>query len=493
MRQPLVLSWNGSHMRIGDDAAKTGRRMIRLSMKAVFQYSYFIHPIVIPAGKRPRFLEKLLADNAWRMNTGRDEADLSTQAYFLPYVRRLLFPTADWSDAFRGAFDRMPLRKRLAVAASLPSVDFDLALERSPLGKGPFTRAAIGVDITRITLHVFESGIGFLVIKTELDTKNGLTVSDVLDFNNRFRTMSPRYLKKRKGEGIAIRNKRFGDAGDLSAFISHLLYGFEDVETGSAYYDRLFTYSFLCLDRDAWNESHEMSEFLNEFYKFQHCLPSDYGAEFEPSYREVRDDTYKRWKYSLFGFSREAGVVLASACEPFNVTKLPLHFETMYAYILLLAFYQRLSLILFSEELLKGDSLKVDEMKRRFTRFTHLSWFSQITNSEHGMDLWKKWQKTFDLPALFEEVQKEYEEFYDYKVAKGQERINLLLIVIYVISVLFSALTLLVDVKALQLDSGFARLFSSVLLGGSVAAYPAYRLLQALVRRVRGMRRYRPK
>lgn len=465
------------------------RRADSLDMKAVFHYSYFIHPIVIPVKKRRRFLEKLLTDQTWRMNTGKDEADLNTQAYFLPYVRKLLFPTADWTDAFRNAFDHMPAQKRIDVVAALPSVDFDLVLERSRLGKGPFTRDALGVDITRITLHVFESGIGFLVIKTELDMKNGLHVSDVLDFNNRFRTMSPRYMKKKKGEGIAILNSRFGGAGDLSAFISHLLYGFEDVETGSAYYDRLFTYSYLCLDRSEWNETRGLPDFLNEFYKFQHCLPSNYGSEFDPSYREMKDDTYKRWKYSLFGFSREAGVVLASAREEFNLTKLPLHFETMYSYILLLAFYQRLSLILFSEELIKGESLKVDEMKRRFTRFTHFSWFSQITNSEHGMDLWKKWQKTFDLPALFEEVQKEYEEYYDYKVAKGQERINLLLIVIYVISVMFSALTLLVDAKALQLDSDFAKIFTGTLLGATAAAYPAYRLLQALVRRIRNLRR----
>jgi len=456
-----------------------------LDLKAVFHYSYFIHPIVISADRRKAFLERLLADKSWRFNTGRNEADTNTQAYFLPYVKRLLFPTVFWSSAFHASFERMDHKKQTDMVASLPSASFDLRLDHAAIGKGPFTRDHLGVEITRITLFCFESGITFLVIKTILDSKDVLYMGDVLDFNHKFRTLNPRYLKKQKTDGLFIRNTGFGKPGELSSFIKKLLSGFEDLETENVYFDRLFTYSYLCLDETEWNAEKPFERILNEFGKFRYVLPSDYGSEFDPAYTEKESSSYRRWKYSMTGFSRESCVVLASACEAFNRNKLPEYFETLYFHIFLLAFYQRISLILFSEEMTNAENIRVEEMKRRFTRFTHFSWFSQITNSEHGMELWKKWQDTFDLAAQFNEVQKEYQEYYDYKVAKGQERINILLVVIYVISVFFSALTLLVDAKALRLDTRVAQWMTGVICVGTAAAYPIYVLFRTFAGRVK--------
>ena len=107
------------------------------------------------------------------------------------------------------------------------------------------------------------------------------------------------------------------------------------------------------------------------------------------------------------------------------------------------------------------------------------------------MDLWKKWQDTFDLEVQFDEVQKEYEEYYEYKVAKGQERINILLIIIYVVSIFFSALTLLVDAKALILDGAFAKWMTGILCAGTLVAYPMYRTCLAVMNRLRQRARKR--
>ncbi len=462
-----------------------------MDLNAVSHYSYFIHPIIISADRRKAFLGRLLADKAWRFNAGRNEVDANTQAYFLPYVKKLLFPTVYWSSQFHASFEKMDLKRQTEIVNRLPSASFDLRLDHSKLGKGPFTRDNLGVEITRITLFCFESGITFLVIKTVLDSKDVLHAGDVLDFNHKFRTLNPRYLKKQKTDGLFIRNTGFGRPGELSSFISNLLSGFEDLETENVYFDRLFTYSYLCLDESEWNDEKPFERLLNEFGKFQHVLPSDYGAEFEPTYMDRKGSTYRRWKYSITGFSRESCVVLASAKEAFNRKKLPEFFETLYFHIFLLAFYQRISLIRFSEELTNAENIRVEEMKRRFTRFTHFSWFSQITNSEHGMDLWKKWQDTFDLEIQFDEVQKEYEEYYEYKVAKGQERINILLIIIYVVSIFFSALTLLVDAKALILDGVFAKWMTGVLCAGTLVAYPMYRICLAVMNHVRQRARKR--
>ena len=160
------------------------------------------------------------------------------------------------------------------------------------------------------------------------------------------------------------------------------------------------------------------------------------------------------------------------------MTKLPNYYDSMYFYVFLLAFYQRVSLILFSEELMTSGNKKIEHLKNRFTKFTHFSWFSQITNSEQGMDMWKKWQKAFDLPALFDEVQKEYGEYYDYTVARGQERINLLLIVIYTISVAFSGMTLLLDFHIIDTDNQLVKVITMCMLIFTILIYPAYAVVK---------------
>lgn len=374
----------------------------------------------------------------------------------------------------------MSYKKRHDIISKLTCVNFDYKIDRSKITNYKFSEAKINFEILRIELICFEPGICFLIFKTELDKAGGVCSNDILDFNYKFRTINPRYQKKKKTEGIFLKNPEFNGVEDLSSFIDHLLFGYEDVEKENIYFDRLFTYSYMCLAEDEWNETRDLSEIIDEFYKFQYVLPSGYGSTFDPDFKGIKDNTYSRWKYSIYGFSRESGVVFSSQREIFNSTRLPYYYESMYFYVFLLAFYQRITLILFSEELMTSGRSKMNELKHRFTKFTHFSWFSQITNSEQGMDIWKKWQKAFDLPALFDEVQKEYEEFYDFTVARGQEKINLLLIVIYTVSVLFSGMTLMVDFKIIDAHNELAKIFLVIMLMITILSYPMYLLVKIL-------------
>lgn len=459
-----------------------------MNLKTSYHYSYFVYPFLISYDRYKAFIGKFLEDgDNWELKIRDHQVDLNTHAYFLPYVKKFLFPTLYWSDKFKARFETMSAKKKLDVISKLTSVHFEYKVDKHKAPNYKLSQANINFDISRIELICFEPGICFLLVKTELDKSNGLHSNDILNFNYKFRTINPRYQKKKKTEGIFLKNMEFNDGEDLSDFIDHLLYGYEDVEKENIYFDRLFTYSYMCLDESEWNEDRDLSEIINEFYKFQYILPSDYGSTFDPEFKAIKDNTYTRWKYSIYGFSRESGVVFSSKREAFNINKLPVYYENMYLYIFLLAFYQRITLILFSQELMTSGTRNIDELKDRFTRFTHFSWFSQITNSEQGMDIWKKWQKAFDLPALFDEVQKEYEEFYDFTVAKGQEKINFLLIVIYTISVLFAGMTLMVDMDVIKSDNLIAKILMGITLAATIAGYPIYLALQLLLK---GMRKF---
>ncbi|MDP4089895.1 MAG: hypothetical protein Q8930_11575 [Bacillota bacterium] len=455
-----------------------------MNLKITYHYSYFIYPFIISEGKYKDFISKFLSDKAkWDINIRSNPEDLNTHAYFLPYVKKFLFPTLYWSEELKEQYNNMSYKERLEIASKLTCVNFDYRLDMVKSKGYRLNETGINFSIIKIELICFAPGICFLLFKTMLDKVGGIHSDDLLNFNYKFRTINPRYLKRKKTEGMYIMNEEFAEVEDLSGFIEHLLYGYENVEMENIYFDRLFTYSYMCLHESEWNENIDLSEIIEEFYKFQYVLPEDYGSTFAPDYRGIKDNTYTRWKYSIYGFSRESGVVFSSERESFNSTKLPNYYETMYFYIFLLAFYQRISLILFSQELMTSEKGKIENLKQRFTRFTHFSWFGQITNSEQGMDIWKRWQRAFDLPQLFDEVQKEYSEFYDYTVARGQEKINFLLIIIYVVSLVFSAMALLADFHLIDTNGVLTKLFLKASIALTITGFPIYKLVKTIFQR----------
>ena len=287
-------------------------------------------------------------------------------------------------------------------------------------------------------------------------------------------------MKKKKTEGLFLSRSGFRKLEDLSTFIENMLNGFEDVHWDNVYFDKLFTYSYVCLDAEEWNEEKHFEYIIDEFYKFQYVLPYNYGSSFAPDLKDIKNNTYSRWKYSIYGFTRESGVFLSSNIEKFNSTKLPSYFENIYLYIFLLAFYQRIALLLFSQELLNTGNSKIEMLKEELTKFTHFSWFSQITNSEHGMDLWKNWQKAFDLQTLFDEVHKEYTEFYDHIVARGQEKINLLLIVVFVLNAVFAGMSLLINFRIITGDDQLARIATESMISVTILIYPLFMVFKFL-------------
>ncbi len=456
-----------------------------MNLKTKFHYSYFVYPFLVSDGYYKNFLEKFLTDEKqWRFNIMDKDENIDTHAYFLPYVRRFLFPTLYWTQDQKASYKKLSIKKKLENILNLTSVNFSYNLENKESNKYNLQETGINFKISKIELLCFEPGTCFLIFKTKLDSRDCIYSNDILDFNYKFRTINPRYQKKKKMEGIFILNEEFNKIEDLSDFIEHLLHGYENVEAENIYFDRLFTYSYMCLDKEEWNEARNLDEIINEFYKYQYILPSTHDSTFDPDFKGIKDNIYMRWKYSLYGFSREAGVVFASEKESYNIKKMPHNYETMYFYIFLLAFYQRIALILFSQDLMNSGKNKIESLKRRFTKFTHFSWFSQITNSEQGMDIWKKWQNSFDLQSLFDEVQKEYSEFYDYTVARGQEKINFLLIIIYTVSVLFSGMTLMLDFSIINPSNQLAKIVLLTTLVITILGYPLYIFLKIIRKKI---------
>lgn len=447
-----------------------------MEIKAKYQYTHFIYPFVLEENKKISFIASMLKqEKTWNLKLHQQKQDEELYNFFLPYMRKFLFPTLFWNKDYIKQYKGYSLFKKAYSLSKLSCSTFEYNLSSIKTGDILDKKYdQIHFDICSIQLVCFEQGICFLDIKAEIDEAGSLIDFDkILDFNYFFRDLTPRAVN-RLDEIANIKGKKIDDVKNIAKFIASITKGFESTDLEKIYYDKMFTYSYACID--GWDKDSDFSKFENEFYKYQYIMDSKNTSVFNKDCERLKQDRYSRWEYSMFGFSRESGVVLVSDKDKYNITKMPYDYEKKYLYMLLLAFYQRIALINFSQDLIKKDKTMVQKLKKNFTEFTHFSWFSQITNSENGMDIWKRWQTAFELPELFEEVQKEYMEYYDFVVATGQEKMNVLVIMLYLVNILFAGIQILIS----KFNLADIQLIVILIMIISVSMYPLLVILRWL-------------
>lgn len=443
-----------------------------MSIKVKYQYTHFIYPFVIDNKQYIDFIKYILSQQKdWKLKINEYKNDTYLYNFYLPYMRKFLFPILFWQSDFKKEFKTLSLNKKASILSKLSCVTFEYKLSNIKLGKLENEYGLnINYDISKIDLICFEPGICFLDIKAQIEDENEMIdISKVQDFNHYFRKLTPRIESNYELMTQKLKNSK--SANRIIALIDSITSKFEKNNFDRIYYDKMFTYTYVCVD--GWKNVQDFDKMKNDFLKLQYVAGSHSTEIFNCECSKIKDNMYSRWEYSTFGFSRESGIVFVSDKEKYNITRMPYNFEKTYLYMLLLAFYQRISLINFSQDLLEEDKTKARALKKRFTKFTNMSWFSQITNSEHGMDIWEKWQNAFGLRELFDEVRKEYIEYYDFAMASGQERINVLLLLLYTISIVFTGLQVLVGYFDI---SGLENYIIAIMLI-AIFSYPLYVLI----------------
>ncbi len=442
-------------------------------MKAKYQYTHFIYPFVVEEGKYFNFIKSLVCkEKDWKLKIHNYYEDKQSYDFFLPYMRKFLFPTLFWDKNMERKYKIMNEQKKAINVASLSCTTFEYRLESIKTGDIVYGKQAgiIHFDISEIKLFCFKSGICFLDIRAEVDNNEGLIdFNQILDFNFSFRNLTPRAVSN-KNNVSELKGKNIDKIEDIALLIKSIIDGFETDDVEKIYYDKMFTYSYVCVD--GWNVVDDFNKYKNDFLKFQYVMSTKSSAIFNDDNQKLKDNIYSMWNYSMFGFTVESGVVFVSDKEKYNITKMPYNFEKKYFYVLLLALYQRISLINFSQDLLKTDRNTARRLNRRFTQFTHFSWFSQITNSENGMNIWEKWQKAFKLQQLFDEVHKQYIEYYDLIRVSNQEKFNIVLMFTYMVNISFSGISLLASIFDFRYY--WLRPIIIILMIVGILSYPLY-------------------
>ena len=417
----------------------------------VFEHSFarFVYPFLFEAESFPQRVESV---DAATYKAGKTiwTKQRFPEGELLPHVARYLNPPQGTPPTARLWQMDPNAAQSLEGLGAMRGVEWFLVHRRR--AETPFT-------LDDVQLVLFRVGVGFLTVKaspksTELD--------DWLDFLHYFRFIRrPRsvslHAKKRTGidankqpvfedyfpplaGGLPEGRKRppvFGDVVD-----GLLRSGEVEGETG-AWWSEVFIanqtlpYVVLLVDGVSEQEQYRL------LYKLHNSFHSKEGEH--PAPEDLRPDQEHLLGYAdrqWFVFSLDGGAFVA--CDPpdsdFFRINLPQHLDTQYLLVFLLALHQRFALMGLSEQVTKhwlvehaaasdADTQASREWVFRRIRdlllsFTARGHFTQVMQRRHHHRCYLKWQETFQVDQLFQEVNDEVRDMHGYLLMEKTERIE---------------------------------------------------------------------
>jgi hypothetical protein len=408
------------------------------TFRLVSHSSLFVLPFSFPEGDGPDPLRRLAESGRWRPRafSASDPADVDRTEYFLPYIRRFLFPTLYQAPAA----DSPPACQHFEFDISrLVGGPKGLELTLHVHDDRKRTSHVHALRLVKAGLILFSYRVGFLVLDVEcLDP--GATYFDQMNVVAALRTIAPLY------RGFEMPELEAGAARyDVPRLAAYLLAEFGAAPPPSApealpagaplpvkpvYDDRVMVYTFSCLDRETA---------LADATRCQSLLHRGAVVNFDKQASQVperdrieRDPTAwlrTRWQ----GFSKDGGSLVVFNTDAYHERYAGVYHTTYYFDIFLLAALQRATLLTLFERLsdiqalTRGGSVSrrlLRRVRRDLLLFKNQCWFSQITNRERGLVLWKKWQKTLETRALFKEVNEQSAELDAYMQTRYRERME---------------------------------------------------------------------
>ena len=158
-----------------------------MELKVKYQYTYFIKPFLIKENKYKKYLLSLLKNEKFNLKFFEKERDLNIYSYFLPEVRDYIFPTFSYEKQKIKEFENLDNALKSNLLADLHCNVFEYKLNKKAQGKIN-DNEGIFFNITNIEVICFDSGICFLLIKTDLE--NNQNFSNLLDFNYKFKDIT---------------------------------------------------------------------------------------------------------------------------------------------------------------------------------------------------------------------------------------------------------------------------------------------------------------
>lgn len=400
-----------------------------MELKMNYQYTYFIHPFVVKENKYQKYILKLLKDKRFKLKVFQKGKDYDLYKYFLPKMKDFLFSSFSHSKLKLNKLEELPDDTKSAILSKYPCTIFEYNLKEDIQGKTE--DKGIFFKIQKVEIICFNTGICFFSMKTNIEDSQSF--SDILNFNYKFRDIKQESVLKNYDK-IYLQMGNFSDVNKLTEFIKDITGS--DIETMKLDIDtqRFLTYSYVCIDSEAWNANKNFEDIQYNFVKYANFLPADNSADLESDETTV----FSEWKYAKMGFSKQGVVLFASSSDLNNFTELPNKFENEYFYTYILNLYKKIYLKKLEVEFRDSSNLKIT--RKKFIEFTKDLWIQDITDDEIGSNINYRLIKVFKLDRLYYEIKTKYDILYKELNIEKNSKAIIVVAVILVVSLIFNIL-----------------------------------------------------
>ena len=404
-----------------------------MELKTNYQYTYFIHPFVIKNGKYQKYILKMLKDKNCDLKIFQKEKDLKMYQYFLPKTREFLFSSFSFTNSKRKKLEELPLETRAAILSKYPCNIFEYSLKNVIQGKvSEKEKGGIFFTISKVEIVCFQTGICFLLLKTNIEEDNNF--SNILNFNYKFRDINQELASFGSYDNIHLQTSSFSDVETFREFIKNITGSNIEAMKLDIDTERFLTYSYVCIDQEGWNPDNEFEKIKNQFIKYASILPADNSR----ALKEERINAFSRWKYAKVGLTKLGITLFSSSADMNNYTILPDEYENQYLFTYILNLYKKI--YLKKLELEFKDPKQVKMARKKFVEFTKNLWIQEITEDETGTMLNHKIQETLELDELYEKLKNKYDILYkDLNIEKNRKS-TIIIAIVLVASLVFNVL-----------------------------------------------------
>lgn len=399
-----------------------------MELKMKFQYTNFVYPYIVEEKDYKKYLLKLLKNDKCKPRFFEKEKDKELYKYFLPNIRKLMFNNFSFTRERISEFEKLDIEVKSTVLNKYPCVIFEYKIDENIPGKVG-EENGIFFKIDSIQLICFNTGICFEVIKTHIE--NSESFDDALDFNYKFKNVNYSNETIQEDEKIKIQTNNFENMQDVRKLINSLIIKTELTEKLDIDTEKLYTYAYICIDQESWNDNKNFEGIKNEFEKFANVLPSNYNVRGE----KIKTYDIARFKYAKIGLTKTSTTLLTSGTEIYNYTKLPYEFENQYFYTYIIELYKNIYLKKIAVEYKKN---KTQETRKKFINFSKNIWIQEITSQNEGNNFAKNWKKVLELETEYKEVKNKYDLMYKESELEKNEKINKIILVVLFISLVLN-------------------------------------------------------
>lgn len=409
-----------------------------MELKTNYQYTYFIHPFVIKDGKYQKYILKMLKNNNCKLKIFQKEKDLRMYKYFLPKTREFLFSSFSIGKGKLNKLDDLPIETRAALLSKYTCNIFEYTLQKDIQAKID-DKKGIFFTIPKIEVVCFSTGICFLLIKTNLEDYTSF--SNILNFNYKFRDINQEISSLDAYDNIRLQTDTFSDVETFREVIKNITGS--NIENTKLDLDteRFLTYSYVCVDQEAWNSTNEFEKIKHDFLKYANILPADNSRILQGD--EIT--TFSKLKYAKLAFNKLGVTLFSSSSDMNNYTILPDEFENQYLYTYLLNLYKKI--YLRKLQLKFKEPKQVKKSRKDFIEFTKNLWIQEISEDETGTALNHKMQEILELEKIYEETKNKYDILYKELNIEKNRKTTIMISIILVVSLIFNVLNFIVLIR----------------------------------------------